>query len=95
MSFCGCCDSSKPYNIDNKLARWYTIGQERLEKELDVIKLVKHLRELRLMTKSQRLEDDLKSALATTGRNVIDLDSEELLEREELKLAKEPWHKIG
>lgn len=40
------------------------IGQERLESELDVVKLVRHLRELRLLTREVLLEDNLKMRLA-------------------------------
>ena len=37
------------------------------------------------MTKSQRLDYDLKNALATTGKNVIEIDSDEIVDQEERK----------
>lgn len=83
--FCSCCDPDEPLSIQNGPARWYTIGSERLDKEFDVVKIVKRLRELRLLTREQRRAQDLKSELAISGKNIIEIDSDGIADNEEEK----------
>lgn len=66
----------EPQKLSDRTQRWYRLGTERLEKELDVIKLIRHLRDLRVLTKEMRHEDDLKYRLTVMGKNVLNIDSD-------------------
>jgi hypothetical protein len=52
----------------------YKIGHEKLEKELDVINIIKHLRQLRLMT-NFLLTKEQRMLLKFQRKNVIDTSS--------------------
>ena len=57
-----------------KLLRLYEQSNEKLEKELDVDKLLKQLRDLRIYAKSQVLSSREKFQIQYHHKNVIDLD---------------------
>lgn len=62
----------------DKLYRLLEQGEERIEKEFDVIKHIKSFRNLMiLMKESNMLDDRLKLRIANLGANVIDLDNDE------------------
>ena len=65
-----------------KLYRLYEIGFERVEKEMDIVKLLRGLRNLKIFSKMIGLEEHTKFAIKNSNKNVIDLDnnSDEVLE---------------
>ena len=66
----------EPRKLSDRAQRWFRLGQERLEKELDIVKLIRHLRDLRVLTREMRHEDDLKYRLTIMGKNVLKIDSD-------------------
>ena len=66
---CGIGQESK-----DTVIRWFAIGQEKLETEFDVLKILNTLRKVKLISKQT---DHSKREVLTDKRNLIDLDSEE------------------
>jgi hypothetical protein len=67
--FASCCSYKK-----NKLWNLYKIGEERLEKEFDVIKILNTLRNLKIQMKNE-IKPATRVEIYNSGKNVIDLDS--------------------
>jgi len=64
---------------ENKLWRLYEDGQDRIDKEFDIVKIIKSLRNLKIFIKRQFLFDKkLKVEISNQGNNVINLDSDEI-----------------
>lgn len=73
---CCLCYSRNPRKLDDKLQRWFRQGVDYHEKELDVVRIVKKLRELKLLTRDSRYRNGLKYRLALQGKNKIEIDSD-------------------
>ena len=58
---------------ENKLFRLYTKGSDLLEKEMDIVKLIKHVRNINYFMKTQ-VDQNHKRLLKIQGKNVINLD---------------------
>ena len=63
--------------IKDKVQRWFRLGSERLEKELNIVKIIGDLRDLRLLSKDARKADNAKYRMQVMGKNVLDLDTVE------------------
>ena len=63
---------------ENKLWRLYTNGRERIDKEFDIVKIIKALRNLKILLKRQFEQDwKLRMDVNNVGKNVINIDSED------------------
>lgn len=58
-----------------KLEKLVEIGSEKIEGELDVIKIMNDLRNLKILLKYSIMTKEVKQKIKFTGKNVIDLDS--------------------
>lgn len=79
------CLPEEPFSTTDMISRWYIIGKERLESELNIEKLLRTLRNLKIHTD---LTKKRKASLNLKGKNVIEVDSDEAMEeefRDELK----------
>lgn len=80
MFFCECC-----WDKRKKLERMYDEVEERITKELDVVRLLKKVNNQNAAMKASLLEPDLKFQINHAYKNVIDLDKESSDEDEEAK----------
>ena len=54
-------------------------GKRRIEKELDILKIMKSIRNVKILMKNSLLSPDVKFQIAHADKNVIDLElSEEI-----------------
>ena len=56
----------------------YSLGKERIEKDFRAEKLIKNLKDIKLVIKSKLYEQDFKFQVEYNNKNVIDLEEEEL-----------------
>lgn len=60
-----------------KLGKLIDEGSNRIDREFDVVKIVKRLRNLKIILKEvDIISDSLKAVVKSKGINVIDLDSD-------------------
>ena len=65
------------FAADDKLYRLMKLGEERIEKELDIVKLVNSYRNLLILMKDKNMMDpQIKLRINNLGANVIDIDSD-------------------
>ena len=77
----------EPFSTPNMISRWYIIGKERFESELNIEKLIKTVRNLKIHTDFTK---ERKASLNLKGKNIIEVDSDEYRKeeiRDELKDA--------
>ena len=73
-----CCWKRVAFPEENKLWRLYTQGQERIEKEFDIVKIIKALRNMKILLKREFERDQkLKIDVNNVGKNVINIDSDD------------------
>lgn len=76
--FCDCCWEKR-----KKLEKLYDEVEERITKELDVVRLLKKVNNQNAATKASLLDSDLKFQINHAYKNIIDLDKESSEEEEE------------
>jgi len=54
----------------------YKLGKERIQKELDVSKLVKNLRNLKILVKNSFLNEKIGFMIYHSRKNILDIDIE-------------------
>lgn len=52
-------------------------GKRRIEKELDILKIMKSIRNVKILMKNSLLSPDVKFQIAHADKNVIDLELSE------------------
>ena len=57
------------------MQRLYDRGEESLEKEMDIIRIIKDLRNLKIFIKSKLLDEDTSNMIKLSGLNIIPIDS--------------------
>ena len=62
------------FESKDMITRWYILGKERFETELNVEKLLKTVRNLKIHTD---LTKERKASLGLKGKNIIEVDSDE------------------
>ena len=86
MSFCqslhlftlnslSCCCSFK----DNKLFKLYTKGKSKIDKEMDLVKILRNIRSMRIYSKmniESNNKEKLKYIIRHSQKNLIDIDSD-------------------
>lgn len=60
----------------SKLWRLYKDGEDRLEKEFDVVKIIKSIRNLKIITKATIMNHFMRTKVKNDGNNVIEIDSD-------------------
>lgn len=68
---CCCC-----WNKRKKLEKMYEVVEERIIKELDVVKLLKSVKDSKLALKAAIMEPDFKFHIRNSGAHVLNLDKE-------------------
>jgi len=54
----------------------YKLGKERIQKELDISKLVKNLRNLKILVKNSFLNEKIGFMIYHSRKNILDIDIE-------------------
>ena len=52
-------------------------GKKRIEKELDILKIMKSIRNVKILMKNSLLSPDVKFQIAHADKNLIDLEASE------------------
>ena len=60
----------------SKLWRLYADGEQRLDKEFDIVKIIKGIRNLKIITKATIMSRFLATKVKNDGNNIIDIDSD-------------------
>ncbi len=69
--FSKCLPNFEKYN------KLYKEGSSRIEKELDLVKIIKDLRTLKIIVKNLFLDPEFKLEIDNYKKNIIDLDEED------------------
>lgn len=64
--------------------RWYRMGVERLDKETDIVRLVKKLRTLTQVVKEKFPWKQNKFKMEAQGKNILDIDSDREISQVEM-----------
>ena len=64
----------------NKLQKLFEAGEQKLEMELNLVKIIKNLKKLRFITKSQLVDHKTELLLKHNHKTVINLDSSDCSE---------------
>jgi hypothetical protein len=59
------------------LNKLFKLGEERLQKDMSVERLIKHLRDLRILVKEEMMNDEKKFKIENNPKNIIDIESGE------------------
>jgi len=80
--FCNCCWSKK-----EKYQRLYEKGQEKIESELDIVRLTKNLRYMKILLRNSLMSRRVKFDIMHQEKNLIDVSNDEdEAEAEELEV---------
>ena len=63
------------YNRDNLLWRLYEDGQGRLEKEFDIVRIIRNIRNMKIFLKTTIMNKQTQVMLQNQKSNIIDIDS--------------------
>ena len=75
---CECCQSNPKRS---KLAKLYDTCQDKIDAELDVVKIIKNLKKLRIITKNHILNDPaMRHEIEHDEKNLINLDSDDFVD---------------
>ena len=69
--FCFCCDRDQ-----DLLWRVYKFGQERMNREFNLIKLIRTVRNMKIFIKKELMSDKQKIMIQNSEYNLIDIDDE-------------------
>lgn len=70
------CSFKKSF-LSRRLLKLFKLGNSRLEVDLNIEKIIKSLRDLKILLKSNVLDEDLAFQIQHHHKNVIDLDSDD------------------
>lgn len=69
--FCFCCDRDQ-----DLLWRVYKFGQERMNHEFNLVKLIRTVRNMKIFIKKELMSDKQKIMIQNSEYNLIDIDDE-------------------
>ena len=69
------CYTKGCWNKKKKLEKLVDLGTNKIEEELNVVKIMNDLRNLKIMLKHSIMTKELKKKIKLTGKNIIDLDT--------------------
>ena len=72
----------KPYSHEGKLkarklSKMMEIGKEKIECQLNIVKIIKNLRHMKILLKSSLMNPEINHKIMHSKKNVINLSSEE------------------
>ena len=85
----GSCFSDCLWWKKSRLETLYEKGQEKIEKELDIVKLVKNLRYMKILLRSSLMSKKMKFDIMHAQKNLIELSEEEEEEPQDKKDGQE------
>ena len=65
---------NKFWSKKRKLLKLIHEGKKRIEKELDIVKIMKSLRDIKLLMKNSLMTPDIKYQVAHSEKNFIDIE---------------------
>mmetsp|Transcript_41069 Transcript_41069/g.62446 ORF Transcript_41069/g.62446 Transcript_41069/m.62446 type:complete len:197 (-) Transcript_41069:488-1078(-) len=71
---CKLCCHTKIWGNKRKFEKLYNIGERRLTKALDVSKIIKNLKDIKITLRHSIMTDAIKREIAHTNKKIIDLD---------------------
>ena len=77
--WCGCWSKRK------KMQKMFDDGTEKLEDHLDIVKIVKSLKKLKILMENSFMTEDVKKQIKHSEKNLLYLSAESGEEREGLK----------
>ena len=72
-AFCGCC-SFKCWPKHSKYNKLFAEGEKRIKSALNMVKIVKNLRQLKILMNNSLMSPEVKFMLQHAEKNFIDLD---------------------
>jgi len=70
----GCCCKPKTWKNVNKFKKLYRIGENRIEKELNIVKIMKNIKDIKICLRNSIMDDRVKFEIGHTNKKVIDVD---------------------
>ena len=58
-----------------KLMKLFDMAEERLEKEMNMVKMIKGLRTIKILMKNSLLSKEIQDQISHTDKNIINLDT--------------------
>ncbi len=55
----------------------YDVGSQRLDDELDMVKIIQIMRNLKVLLKDKIISKDLKNKIKSSNKNIINLEENE------------------
>ena len=71
----------------NKLQKLFSAGEEKLEMELNLVKIIKNLKKMRFITKNMLLDRKTELLINHNPKTVINLDSSDMSENSDDKMS--------
>jgi hypothetical protein len=59
---------------DSKLIKLFDKASEKIVKELNVVKVIRNLRNLKILVKNTFMNDEMKEEIKYSNKNIIDLE---------------------
>ena len=59
---------------DSKLIKLFDKASEKIDKELNVVKVIRNLRNLKILIKNTFMNDEMKEEIKYSNKNIIDLE---------------------
>ena len=70
----GCCCSPKLWKNVHKFKKLYRVGENRIEKELNIVKIMKNIKDIKICLRNSIMDDRTKYEIRHSNKKVIDLD---------------------
>ncbi len=71
---CKFCCHSLCWRNKHKFEKLFKVGERRLTKELDVSKIIKNIKDMKICMRHSIMTDAIKREIAHTNKKIIDLD---------------------
>ena len=80
-----CCEMDQKY-----LWKLYTKGQERIETEFNLVKIIKSLRNLKIFIQNTSMDQETKFKVQNSGKNNINIDTDDEKSQNRSQDSEEP-----
>ena len=67
--------SCKVFRPQRKLLRLFNQGKDKIQYELNIIKIIKNLKDLRILVKNKFLDDETRLQIKHNQKNIINIES--------------------
>lgn len=65
---------------NSKLTKLYKKAENRINKELDIVKILTNVRNLKILLKNSMIDEQVRFEIAHADKNLISLDTDEEIE---------------